>query len=167
MNKEIKGLLIEIIILSFIIVINVIFWPNLREEHLKKTEAMMGYISNLSIDIISDEENYLLPMSDEYAINNLKRNIIEIKNYDNNFKNYTLYLRIDKDYTIDIKKVNFMFNNKIINLENTYFHENNNYVYYNVYNGNIKDKEYIKYICWLKKDSVINSNNFNYSFEVM
>lgn len=70
MDKEVKGLLYEIVVLCFIIIISLIIWPNLKEEHLKKTEAVMSYVSNLSIDFVNIEEYYLFPMTDEYAITN-------------------------------------------------------------------------------------------------
>ena len=70
MDKEVKGLLYEIVVLCFIIIISLIIWPNLKEEHLKNTEAVMSYVSNLSIDIVNKEEYYLFPMTDEYAITN-------------------------------------------------------------------------------------------------
>ena len=130
MNKEVMGLLYEIMALSFIIIINLIIWPNLKEEHLKKTEAVMSYVSNLSIDVVNKEEYYLFSMTDEYAINNLKKNTIKVTNYNNNYKEYSLYLKVDKSSTTDINSLKFMFNNEIIDFNEIYSYDDENYVYY-------------------------------------
>lgn len=167
MNKEVKGLLYEIVTLCFIIIINLIIWPNLKEEHLKKTEAVMSYVSNLSIDIVNKEEYYLFPMTDEYAITNLKKNTIKVTNYNNSYKQYSLYLKVDKSSTTDIESLKFMFNNVIIDFNEIYFYEDENYIYYQVYNNNIKDIDYIDYIFWLNSDSQLTNVNFTYSLQVI
>lgn len=167
MNKEVKGLLYEIMVLSFIIIINLIMWPNLKEEYLKKTEAVMSYISNLSIDIVNKEEYYLFPMTDEYAIDNLEKNTIKVSNYNNSYRQYSLYLKVDKSSTTDKDSLKFMFNDKIIDFNEIYSYEDENYIYYQVYNNNIKDVDYIDYIFWLKEDSEITNFKFIYSFEVI
>ena len=167
MNKEIKGLLFEISVLSFIIIINIIIWPSLKEEHLKKTDAVMSYVSNLSIDFVNNEEYYLFPMTDEYAINNLKKNTIKVTNYNNNYREYSLYLKEDKSSTINIDSLTFMFNDKIVDFNEIYSYEDENYIYYKVYNNNIKNIEYVDYVFWLKSDSEITNVNFIYSFEVI
>ena len=167
MNKEVKGLLYEIMVLSFIIIINLIMWPNLKEEYLKKTEAVMSYISNLSIDIVNKEEYYLFPMTDEYVIDNLEKNTIKVSNYNNSYRQYSLYLKVDKSSTTDKDSLKFMFNDKIIDFNEIYSYEDENYIYYQVYNNNIKDVDYIDYIFWLKEDSEITNFKFIYSFEVI
>ena len=167
MKKEVKGLLVEIIVLSFIIIINIIIWPNLKEEHLKKTEAVMSYVSNISIDFVNKEEYYLFPMTDEYATTNLRRNIIKITNYDDDYREYSLYLKLDKISITDIHSLKFMFNNKVIDFSEIYSYEDEDYVYYQVYNNNIKDFDYIEYIYWLDSDNTITNVNFVYSLEVI
>ena len=167
MNKEVRGLLYEIMVLSFIIIINLIMWPNLKEEYLKKTEAVMSYISNLSIDIVNKEEYYLFPMTDEYVIDNLEKNTIKVSNYNNSYRQYSLYLKVDKSSTTDKDSLKFMFNDKIIDFNEIYSYEDENYIYYQVYNNNIKDVDYIDYIFWLKEDSEITNFKFIYSFEVI
>lgn len=167
MFKEVKGLLFEISILSFIIVMSILLCPNLKEEHLKKTEAVMSYVSDLSINVVNRKEYYLFPMTDEYAINNLEKSTIKVSNYNDDNKQYSLYLKVDKNSTINVDKLNFMFNDKIIDFNETYSHQDENYVYYQVYQNNVREYDYIDYIFWLKEDSEITNVNFIYSFEVI
>ena len=167
MGKELKGILGEILIVIFIIVISIILFPNLSEEKLKKTEAIMSYVNNLSINVINKEDYFLFPMTDEYAITNLKRNTIEIKNNDNTKKEYILFLKVNKNYTNDINSLNFMFNDNIINFDKVYSYDDDIYVYYQVYNNSIKDDDYIDYIYWIKSDNEMTNINFTYSFEIV
>ena len=167
MVKEVKGLLLEIFILSFIIVMSILLCSNLKEEHLKKTEAVMSYVSNLSINVVNRNEYYLFPMTDEYAIENLEKNTIKVSNYNDDNKEYSLYLKVDKNSTTDINSLNFMFNDKIIDFNEIYSYEDENYIYYQVYHNNVRKCDYIDYIFWLKEDSKITNINFIYSFEVI
>ena len=146
MVKEVKGLLLEIFILSFIIVMSILLCPNLKEEHLKKTEAVMSYVSNLSINVVNRNEYYLFPMTDEYAIDNLEKNTIKVSNYNDDNKEYSLYLKVDKNSTTDINSLNFMFNDKIIDFNEIYSYEDENYIYYQVYHNNVRKCDYIDYI---------------------
>ena len=52
MEKEVRGLLLEIVALTFIIIITIIVWPNLKEEHLKKTEVVMNYANKVTVLLI-------------------------------------------------------------------------------------------------------------------
>ena len=167
MEKEVRGLLLEIVALVFIIIITIIVWPNLKEEHLKKTEVVMNYVNNLSIKTVNKEDYYLFPMTDEYAIDNLRRNTIEIKNNDNVNKEYILFLKIDKNYIDNINLLKFMFNNNIIDFNDAYSYEDDNYVYYQVYNNNVKNNDYVDYIYWIKSDNENMNINFKYSFEIV
>lgn len=167
MEKEVRGLLLEIVALVFIIIITIIVWPNLKEEHLKKTEVVMNYVNNLSIKTVNKEEYYLFPMTDEYAIDNLRRNTIEIKNNDSVNKEYILFLKIDKNYIDNINSLKFMFNNNIIDFNDVYSYEDDNYVYYQVYNNNVKNNDYVDYIYWIKSDNENMNINFKYSFEIV
>ena len=167
MEKEVRGLLLEIVALVFIIIITIIVWPNLKEEHLKKTEVVMNYVNNLSIKTVNKEDYYLFPMTDEYAIDNLRRNTIEIKNNDNVNKEYILFLKIDKDCIDNINSLKFMFNNNIIDFNDVYSYEDGNYVYYQVYNNDVKDNDYVDYIYWIKSDNENMNINFKYSFEIV
>lgn len=167
MEKEVRGLLLEIVALTFIIIITIIVWPNLKEEHLKKTEVVMNYVNNLSIKTVNKEDYYLFPMTDEYAIDNLRRNTIEIKNNDNVGKEYILFLKIDKNYIDNINLLKFMFNNNIIDFNDAYSYEDDNYVYYQVYNNNVKNNDYVDYIYWIKSDNENMNINFKYSFEIV
>lgn len=167
MEKEIRGLLLEIVALTFIIIITIIVCPNLKEEHLKETEVVMNYVNNLSIKTVNQEDYYLFPMTDEYAIDNLRRNTIEIKNNDNVNKEYILFLKIDKNYIDNINLLKFMFNNNIIDFNDAYSYEDDNYVYYQVYNNNVKNNDYVDYIYWIKSDNENMNINFKYSFEIV
>lgn len=167
MEKEVRGLLLEIVAFTFIIIINIIVWTNLKEEHLKKTEVVMNYVNNLSIKTVNKEDYYLFPMTDEYAIDNLRRNTIEIKNNDNVNKEYILFLKIDKNYIDNINSLKFMFNNNIIDFNDAYSYEDDNYVYYQVYNNKVKNNDYVDYIYWIKSDNENMNINFKYSFEIV
>ena len=167
MEKEVRGLLLEIVALTFIIIITIIVCPNLKKEHLKETEVVMNYVNNLSIKTVNQEYYYLFPMTDEYAIDNLRRNTIEIKNNDNVNKEYILFLKIDKNYIDNINSLKFMFNNNIIDFNDAYSYEDDNYVYYQVYNNNVKNNDYVDYIYWIKSDNENMNINFKYSFEIV
>ena len=123
----------------------------------------MSYVSNLSIDFVNKEEYYLFPMTDEYAITNLKKNTVKVTNYNNSYRQYSLYLKVDKSSTTDIDSLKFMFNDKIIDFNEIYSYEDETYIYYQVYNNNIKDIDYIDYIYWLNSESKITNVNFTYS----
>jgi len=167
MNKEIRGILCEIIFVCTIMVTSIIVCPMLVEANMKETQNIMKYANNLTINIKENNNYYLYPMTDEYAQNNLETNVIEIVNLDKKEKEYNLYLKVDKSSTMNIDNLKFSFNGNINKLNELYEYEDDNYTYYKVFDNKIENKDYINYIFWLDADSKMNSTNLIYNFEII
>ena len=168
MNKIIKGLIIEIFFFSLVIVGSIFTFPNLKEENLKKTEAILAYSNKLSINKV-DENNYnLFPMTDEYAINNLKYNTLKVTNMVNKDIDYELFLVIDKKSTLNVENIRIKVDDKIDYISNTLSYEDEDCFYYLLSTKKINNNSYnmINYIIWLDDKTQNVNGNLNYAFEV-
>lgn len=169
MNKEIKFLIGEIIIITFLSVMTLLF---LNKTINNKDKIINNYYTYAEKNITIEEKtkyNYnLYPMTDNYAINNLKDSTFIINNIGNK-TNYELLLVIDKNSTLNTENIKFKVNDKVINLNNYNYQDDHN-LYYYIEKSTLKEREYksITYKLWLDENTnIITGNNINYHFELI
>ena len=163
MNKEIFKIFIEIFICLVVILVAIFVFPNLEDKYNKEKSIVESLNNNLAIKLTDYGEKWF-PMTDEYAINNLVSNKIEISNCGKRSSDYSLYLRIDRDSTVKDSELKILFNNKIYDLDSLYNYADSNYNYYILYNSNIDDYELLEYNIYLKDNAMMNGNSLSYAF---
>ena len=166
MNKEVFKLCSEILVCLIVILVAIFVFPSLEDKHNKEKAIVESLNKNLGIRLTDNNEEWF-PMADEYAINNLVSNKIEISNYGKNNSKYSLYLKINKNSTIKDNDLKIIFNNNIYNLEELYDYTDSKYNYYNLYNSNIVDYELLEYNIYLKDSATMIGNSLSYSFEII
>lgn len=169
MNKEIRILIGEIITVFLLCTSVIVYFNNKIEQKLTIDNDYYAYaLTNLNIE---EKENYkynFYPMTDEYAIANLKDSIFVINNYGVT-TNYQLIFVVSKDSTINIENMKLRINDKIITLNNYDYEDEFNF-YYNIEKGVIDkmDSIDINYRVWLdEKTDILTGNILKYYFEVI
>jgi len=167
MNKEMKSLIMEIFFFTFIIVISIPIWSSLNEDNLNKTEAMLSYSSNLTIDKIVDNNYNLYPMTDSYAIDNLDNNVLRISNVSNKKIMYELLFMIDNKSTLSIDNFKMKVNDKILSIKDNYLYCDDTYCYYLLDTFEIDKNNYnnIDYMLWLGEKTANINGTLTYAFE--
>ena len=166
MNKEIRHLVIEIIVFAVVAIGSIPIWSGLSEDNLKTTQGLLAYSSNLTIDKVTDNNYTLFPMTDEYAINNLEVNTLKINNVSNKKLNYKLVFNVDNTSTLDISSFKIKVNDKIIKISDNYLSCDEEYCYYLLDTLEITSKKdtNVDYILWLDENTTTVNGNIIYSF---
>ena len=169
MNKQINGLIIEIFFFSLIVIGYILTFPNLKEDNLKKTEAILAYSNKLTINTLEENNYDLFPMTDEYAINNLKVNTLKIDNVSSKGVNCELLLKVSKNSTLDIGNLKIKIDDKIDYISNAFSYEDGEYYYYLLNTKMIDGNDYniVSYIIWLSSDTKNVNGSLTYAFEVI
>lgn len=162
-----KNLIIEIIFISLFLVI---FVPILKNNSIKLTMAANNMISIGSIELTEtySSSDTFLPMTDEFAIKNGDKTILNLKNKSSILKNYTLLLRVEKNSTLNIEYFNYSINNSVYNFKEKIDIADEHYNYYEIYNNSLSENESrdIEFYMWLKSTTGNEAMNKNltYSF---
>ena len=110
----------------------------------------------------------LSALSDEDVLNMSNDNLFSIVNKKDNEYKYSLYLRVNKDSTIDVDKVKIKLDNEIFNLKDIYDSEDDKYYYYLLKSDKILDEVDFSYLVYLDNDTTNYGNNsLTYSFLVV
>ena len=140
MNKEIRGLLFEIIFLIFVMIISIPIYNISSKNNLLAREVANGTTKGLDVNILQRGD---MKTTDD---------IIKVKNLDNNSAKYDLILVLSKE--IDINNVGIILNGKEYSLKTLKYSVDNDNYYFTIDSFNINNK-----------DMYFNFRIFNYSVE--
>lgn len=140
MNKEIRGLLFEIIFLIFVMIISIPIYNISSENNLLAREVANGTSKGLDVNILQRGD---METTDD---------IIKVKNLDSNSVKYDLILVLSKE--IDINNVGIILNGKEYYLKNLKYTSDNDNYYFTINSFNINNK-----------DMYFNFRILNYSLE--
>lgn len=140
MNKEIRGLLFEIIFLIFVMIISIPIYNISSKNNLLAREVANGTTKGLDVNILQRGD---METTDD---------IIKVKNLDNNSAKYDLILVLSKE--IDINNVGIILNGKEYSLKTLKYSVDNDNYYFTIDSFNINNK-----------DMYFNFRIFNYSVE--
>ena len=150
MNKEIRGLLFEIIFLIFVMIISIPIYNISSKNNLLAREIANGTTKGLDVNILQKGD---METTDD---------IIKVKNLDNNSAKYDLILVLSKE--IDINNVDILLNGKEYSLKTLKYSINNDNYYFTIDSFNIKNKD--MYFNFRILNYSIESNNISYSFRI-
>ena len=150
MNKEIRGLLFEIIFLIFVMIISLPIYNISSKNNLLAREIANGTTKGLDVNILQRGD---METTDD---------IIKVKNLDNNSAKYDLILVLSKE--IDINNVDIILNGKEYSLKTLKYSINNDNYYFTIDSFNINNKD--MYFNFRILNYSIESNNISYSFRI-
>ena len=150
MNKEIRGLLFEIIFLIFVMIISIPIYNISSKNNLLAREIANGTTKGLDVNILQRGD---METTDD---------IIKVKNLDNNSAKYDLILVLSKE--TDINNIGIILNGKEYSLKTLKYSINNDNYYFNIDSFNINNKDMYFYFRILNYS--IESNNISYSFRI-
>lgn len=150
MNKEIRGLLFEIIFLIFVMIISIPIYNISSKNNLLAREIANGTTKGLDVNILQRGD---METTDD---------IIKVKNLDNNSAKYDLILVLSKE--IDINNVDIILNGKEYSLKTLKYSINNDNYYFTIDSFNINNKD--MYFNFRILNYSIESNNISYSFRM-
>lgn len=150
MNKEIRGLLFEIIFLIFVMIISIPIYNISSKNNLLAREIANGTTKGLDVNLLQKGD---MKTTDD---------IIKVKNLDNNSAKYDLILVLSKE--IDINNVDIILNGKEYSLKTLKYSINNDNYYFTIDSFNINNKD--MYFNFRILNYSIESNNISYSFRI-
>lgn len=150
MNKEIKGLLFEIIFLIFVMIISIPIYNISSKNNLLARSVANGTTKGLDVNILQRGD---METTDD---------IIKVKNLDNNSAKYDLILVLSKE--IDINNVGIILNGKEYSLKALKYSVDNDNYYFTIDSFIINNKD--MYFNFRILNYSIESNNISYSFRI-
>lgn len=150
MNKEIRGLLVEIIFLIFVMIISIPIYNISSKNNLLAREIANGTTKGLDVNILQKGD---MKTTDD---------IIKVKNLDNNSAKYDLILVLSKE--TDINNIGIILNGKEYSLKTLKYSINNDNYYFTIDSFNINNRD--MYFNFRILNYSIESNNISYSFRI-
>lgn len=150
MNKEIKGLLFEIIFLIFVMIISIPIYNISSKNNLLARSVANGTTKGLDVNILQRGD---METTDD---------IIKVKNLDNNSAKYDLILVLSKE--IDINNLGIILNGKEYSLKTLKYSVDSDNYYFTIDSFNINNKD--MYFNFRILNYSIESNNISYSFRI-
>ncbi len=150
MNKEIRGLLFEIIFLIFVMIISIPIYNISSKNNLLAREIANGTTKGLDVNILQKGD---METTDD---------IIKVKNLDNNSAKYDLILVLSKE--TDINNIGIILNGKEYSLKTLKYSINNDNYYFTIDSFNINNRD--MYFNFRILNYSIESNNISYSFRI-
>ena len=150
MNKEIRGLLFEIIFLIFVMIISIPIYNISSKNNLLAREIANGTTKGLDVNILQRGD---METTDD---------IIKVKNLDNNSAKYDLILVLSKE--TDINNIGIILNGKEYSLKTLKYSINNDNYYFTIDSFNINNRD--MYFNFRILNYSIESNNISYSFRI-
>ena len=168
MNKEIRGLVTEIIIFTIIIAVMIPLWINVSQKNKNDTYALLSMSSELKIqETTTNVQTYLIPYEDNYASENIKARNFMVTNMGSNDKDYYFIMKIDKKSTLDYKDVVSEVNDEIIHLKDANMQEDDDNYYLYLLSDTIEETDNVEFKMWLEQDTSYNmENTMSFSFFV-
>ena len=156
-NKQIRGLVFELLFASFISGFAIFAWVN-PDTTLAKIAQVNGNQTITLQEIKPLNLENIYPIDDEIAINNYDKAVIRLTNNSTADSTYELIYRVSNDSTLNAEWLKFMLNvdgtNNIEFLDNLENNENNDYTDYILYTGkiNANSQKDFEYLMWLDKN---------------
>ena len=166
MNKEVRSLVMEISFIVLLLVICIPFFVNASSNYNNSLKRIVN--DDIVITNMVHNSFGLSALSDEDVLNMSNDNLFSIVNKKDKEYKYSLYLRVNKDSTIDVDKVKIKLDNEIFNLKDIYDSEDDKYYYYLLKSDKILDEVDFSYLVYLDNDTTNYGNNsLTYSFMVV
>lgn len=163
MIKSIRGLIIEIIITLFLVVVSYVLCDDLNN----RLSSSSVKNNSVSVEIIKSNKTMLYPMTDSYARNNVDDTVLNILNYNNDDINCRLLMLIEKEEDLNYNNLKIKVDEDIFSLDKRYLYEDDSYLYFDLAHREIDKNKNISFAMWLDENTNDLSNyNFTYNFLV-
>ena len=166
MNKSIRGLIFEIIVMVIIIISTFLIFSNGRIDN-EREELLSFANSSLDISVVNDSTNKSIKkLNYDNFDDSVDCDILKITNNTSYKTKYNLILRTTKISNINAYKI--MVNSKIYELSELNYREDANYYYFVIDNFQIYNKQQnITFGIFLNDNYIGNYNeSFSYSYMI-
>jgi len=166
-NKMIRKTILEIAIVISFVFLSIPLWQSFN---LKEYETVAMYYDNISYTNleVSDYSDYVLyQTTDDLALEHIKPIDIALKNDTNTIENYSLWIVISKESTLNYKHIKINYNNETKYLVDYELVEDSNYYYIKLSEGSITAENInTKLIMWIASDIEEDISNKYLSFDI-
>lgn len=165
MNKSIRGLIIEIIVMIIIIISTFMIYSDERIIN-ERNELLAFGNSSLELNLVSEaRDRTIRRLNNDEIYDNYDCDVIQVKNNTEYKTKYHLILKMEKINTVDNYLV--MVNSKIYNLSDLKYKEDNDYYYFIIKDFIIYNKDQnITIALFLNDNDIDYYESFNYSYMI-
>ena len=165
MNKSIRGLIIEIIVMIIIIISTFMIYSDERIIN-ERNELLAFGNSSLELNLVSEaRDRTIRRLNNDEIYDNYDCDVIQVKNNTEYKTKYHLILKMEKINTVDNYLV--MVNSKIYNLSDLKYKEDNDYYYFIIKDFIIYNKnQNITIALFLNDNDIDYYESFNYSYMI-
>lgn len=165
MNKSIRGLIIEIIVMIIIIISTFMIYSDERIIN-ERNELLAFGNSSLELNLVSEaRDRTIRRLNNDEIYDNYDCDVIQVKNNTEYKTKYHLILKMEKINTVDNYLV--MVNSKIYNLSDLKYKEDNDYYYFIIEDFIIYNKDQnITIALFLNDNDIDYYESFNYSYMI-
>lgn len=170
-NRLIHFKFFEIMIMISIILISFPLWKKLDIDETLATASFYSKAKFSYLEVENKNQGSMFPIKNEEVLKTENRTKIKITNETKTVEEYHLLLKINKNSTLDFHYLNIYFNNQISSLEEKYYYEDMDNIYFSLIIDtiNAEQKEY-DFLIWLDYDRTGNDMQgkiLNYELELL
>lgn len=166
-NKMIRKTILEIALVISFVFLSIPLW---QKFNLEEYETVAVYYDNINYTHleVSDINDYVLyQTSDEIALENVKPININLINDTNTLENYSVWLVIDKQSTLDYQEIKINYNNETSFLSNHKTLEDREYKYILLSEGKIKAENVnSQLLMWIDSNAKSDITNKTLIFDI-
>ncbi len=167
LNKLIRHKIIEITICLLIIVVSFPVWGLWQNDNIvyAKTYDNTSY-AYVNVSMYQNYEMY--PMKDMEALKYLYPMKVTLEKSVVSSTHYTLVIRVSKNSNIDLSEIKLSINNQVYFLNELFYKEDDNYIYYLIDEGVLKElsKEYYLNI-WLDENATLTQQKKTFLYDIV
>ena len=168
-NKIIHWKIVEITLLISIIIVSFPIWKTLEKNEVLSIASSYSNVQFSHLEVSNYALGSMFPISNEQALKNIEPTSIKVINDTKTTEDYSLYIKVSKNSTLDYNCLNIALNNKIAALNEFILSEDEENYYFLLESNTIAGeiKEY-SFMLWMdeKTDNSMQGKTLTYSFEI-
>lgn len=167
LNKLIRHKMIEITICLLIIVVSFPVWGLWQNDNIAYAKSYDN--TSYAYVNVSMYQNYeMYPMKDMEALKYLYPMKVTLEKSVVSSTHYALVMRVSKNSNIDLSEIKLSINNQVYFLNEHFYKEDDNYIYYLIDEGVLKElsKEYYLNI-WLDENATLTQQKKTFLYDIV
>lgn len=171
MKRQIQFKILEVVMMIFVILVSYPLWENLNIDETIATASFYNKAKFSYMKIENQNQGSMFPIETEEVLKTENRTKIKIINETKTNEEYNLLIKLNKNSTLDYHYLNIALNNEVTPLEEKYYYEDADNIYFSLIIDtiNAEEKEY-DFLIWLDYNKTKNDMQgkiLNYKFELL
>lgn len=170
-NQIIHFKIFEISIMILVIILSFPLWKKLNIDETIATAAYYNKATFSYLDIEEPKKGPMVPIPTHEILNSEKKTKIKVINDTKTQEEYNLLLKLDKKSTLDYHCLNIEFANEVTPLEEKYYYEDEEYIYFSLIIDTIyaeqKDYDFMIWLDYYRTGNDMQGKMLNYNFELL